>query len=43
VPDLDDYTDIKDPVVDVVIVAAEEWAASTGWRPYPRSTDPAGT
>ncbi|MGH3158321.1 MAG: GrpB family protein [Streptosporangiaceae bacterium] len=33
VPDLDLYTDIKDPVVDVVIVAAEEWAAATGWRP----------
>lgn len=33
VPGLDDYTDIKDPVVDVVIVAAEEWAAATGWRP----------
>jgi GrpB-like predicted nucleotidyltransferase (UPF0157 family) len=33
VPDLDRYTDIKDTVVDVVIVAAEEWAAATGWRP----------
>jgi GrpB-like predicted nucleotidyltransferase (UPF0157 family) len=31
VPDLDAYSDIKDPVVDVVIVAAEEWAARTGW------------
>ncbi|HEY3734628.1 MAG TPA: GrpB family protein [Streptosporangiaceae bacterium] len=27
----DDYSDIKDPVVDVVI-AAEEWAMATGWR-----------
>jgi GrpB-like predicted nucleotidyltransferase (UPF0157 family) len=27
------YTDLKDPVVDLVIVAAEEWAAATGWRP----------
>jgi GrpB-like predicted nucleotidyltransferase (UPF0157 family) len=32
VPDLDHYTDIKDPVVDVVIVAAGEWAAATGWH-----------
>lgn len=30
---MDIYTDIKDPVVDVVIAAAEEWAAVTGWRP----------
>lgn len=27
-----DYTDAKDWVVDVVIVAAEEWAAATGWQ-----------
>lgn len=27
------YTDVKDPVVDLVIVVAEEWAAATGWRP----------
>jgi GrpB-like predicted nucleotidyltransferase (UPF0157 family) len=33
VPDIGPYTDIKDPVVDVVMVAAEEWAAATGWRP----------
>ncbi|HEY2443714.1 MAG TPA: GrpB family protein [Streptosporangiaceae bacterium] len=32
VPDIEDYTDIKDPVVDVVIAAAEEWAAAAGWR-----------
>jgi GrpB-like predicted nucleotidyltransferase (UPF0157 family) len=31
VPDVDTYTDIKDPVVDVVIAAAEEWAAAVGW------------
>ncbi len=29
---LGDYTDTKDWVVDVVIVAAEEWAAATGWQ-----------
>jgi GrpB-like predicted nucleotidyltransferase (UPF0157 family) len=32
-PDLDTYVSIKDPIVDVVIVAAEEWAAATGWTP----------
>lgn len=31
VPDLGPYTDIKDPVVDLVIAAAEPWAAQTGW------------
>lgn len=25
------YTDVKDSVVDVVIVAAEEWAEQSGW------------
>ena len=34
VTDLDGYTDIKDPVVDVVIVAAEAWARDTGWQPH---------
>ena len=33
VGDIDRYTDIKDPVVDVVISVAEEWAAATGWHP----------
>ena len=33
VGDVDRYTDIKDPVVDVVICVAEEWAAATSWRP----------
>jgi GrpB-like predicted nucleotidyltransferase (UPF0157 family) len=33
VPDVDVYSDIKDPVVDVVIAAAEEWAEAVGWRP----------
>jgi GrpB-like predicted nucleotidyltransferase (UPF0157 family) len=27
------YTDLKDPVIDVIIVAAEEWASATGWTP----------
>jgi len=30
---IDDYTETKDWVVDVVIAAAEPWAAATGWRP----------
>ncbi|MDR6319314.1 GrpB family protein [Actinoplanes couchii] len=29
--DLDAYTEVKDPVVDLVAVVAEEWAAATGW------------
>jgi GrpB-like predicted nucleotidyltransferase (UPF0157 family) len=32
VPTVDVYTDIKDPVVDLVVVVAEEWAATTGWH-----------
>lgn len=31
--DIERYTDIKDCVVDVVICAAEKWAAATGWHP----------
>jgi GrpB-like predicted nucleotidyltransferase (UPF0157 family) len=30
--DLPTYADVKDPVVDVVVVAAEAWAARSGWR-----------
>jgi len=33
VTDLETYTDIKDPVVDLVIAAAQEWAALTAWEP----------
>jgi GrpB-like predicted nucleotidyltransferase (UPF0157 family) len=33
VVDVDTYADIKDPVVDVVVEAAEEWATATGWSP----------
>lgn len=33
VGDLEVYTDVKDPVVDLVIVVAEQWAEATGWRP----------
>lgn len=31
VPDSRVYTEVKDPIVDLVIVVAEEWAAATGW------------
>jgi GrpB-like predicted nucleotidyltransferase (UPF0157 family) len=27
------YVDIKDPVCDVIMAAAHEWAKQTGWRP----------
>jgi GrpB-like predicted nucleotidyltransferase (UPF0157 family) len=29
--DVVDYTDLKDPVCDLVYLPAEEWAARTGW------------
>ena len=28
------YAEVKDPVVDLVMVVAEEWARATGWSPY---------
>ena len=31
IPDLDTYAEVKDPIVDLVIVVAEEWARDTGW------------
>jgi GrpB-like predicted nucleotidyltransferase (UPF0157 family) len=33
VADLETYADIKDPVVDLVIAAAEPWATAHGWTP----------
>jgi len=33
VPDATVYTDLKDPIVDLVLAAAEPWAAATGWTP----------
>jgi GrpB-like predicted nucleotidyltransferase (UPF0157 family) len=36
VPDLEAYTDIKDPVVDLVIAVAAQWARDTGWQPHAR-------
>jgi len=33
VGDIDVYSDIKDPAVDLIMVAAELWATGTGWAP----------
>ena len=33
VADIDVYSDVKDPVVDLVVAVAEPWAAVTGWTP----------
>lgn len=30
--DVDAYYDIKDPVCDIIVAAAEQWATSTNWR-----------
>jgi GrpB-like predicted nucleotidyltransferase (UPF0157 family) len=30
-PDVDWYSDLKDPVVDLVVAIAEPWALHTGW------------
>jgi GrpB-like predicted nucleotidyltransferase (UPF0157 family) len=32
-PDTGTYSDVKDPVVDLVIAVAEAWAAKVGWAP----------
>ena len=34
VGDLEPYTDIKDPVVDLVVTAASDWASAVGWQPH---------
>jgi GrpB-like predicted nucleotidyltransferase (UPF0157 family) len=31
--DMDAYYDVKDPVCDIIIDAAERWAAGTGYAP----------
>ena len=33
--DLETYSDVKDPVVDLIYLAAEEWATATHWEPGP--------
>lgn len=39
VGDLETYTGVKDPVVDLVIVAASQWAAEIGWQPHAAERD----
>lgn len=34
VADLGTYSDVKDPVVDLVVAIAGPWAAATGWTPH---------
>jgi len=34
-PDTASYADVKDPAVDLIALAAEEWAAATDWEPGP--------
>jgi GrpB-like predicted nucleotidyltransferase (UPF0157 family) len=33
VRDIGPYTDVKDPACDLIMVAAEDWAAATCWKP----------
>jgi GrpB-like predicted nucleotidyltransferase (UPF0157 family) len=33
--DVGRYAEVKDPACDLIMVAAEEWAAATAWRPGP--------
>jgi GrpB-like predicted nucleotidyltransferase (UPF0157 family) len=32
-PDLEPYTTVKNPAVDLVVATAGEWVAATGWQP----------
>jgi GrpB-like predicted nucleotidyltransferase (UPF0157 family) len=34
VGNLEPYTDIKDPVVDLVVTGASDWASAEGWQPH---------
>jgi GrpB-like predicted nucleotidyltransferase (UPF0157 family) len=34
-PDTLTYAEVKDPAVDLIALAAEEWARATGWEPGP--------
>ena len=34
-PDVDAYSDLRDPACDLIYLAAEEWAADTDWRAGP--------
>jgi GrpB-like predicted nucleotidyltransferase (UPF0157 family) len=32
--DMDEYVEVKDAATDVLILAAERWAAETAWAPH---------
>ena len=34
--DVGRYADVKDPACDLIMVAAEDWAATTAWTAPPR-------
>ena len=34
VGDLEPYTKVKDPVVDLVVAATGQWAREVGWQPH---------
>jgi GrpB-like predicted nucleotidyltransferase (UPF0157 family) len=34
-PDTGTYADVKDPACDLIVIAAEAWAAATAWEPGP--------
>jgi hypothetical protein len=34
-PDTLTYADVKDPAVDLIALAAEDWAVANGWEPGP--------
>ena len=38
VPDLFAYGQIKAPATDILMIAAERWAAQTGWSPEPEAS-----
>lgn len=35
VDDIETYNDVKDPACDLIVFAAETWAAATDWQPGP--------
>jgi GrpB-like predicted nucleotidyltransferase (UPF0157 family) len=39
VGDIGAYSDVKDPVVDLIVTIADTWADEVGWTPEPRSRD----
>ena len=33
--DIEVYNDVKDPVCDIIVAAAQGWALATSWKPGP--------